>query len=135
MVGSYMYRILQDPGKDFLPGLLAEFTPGLLTCYYYFLHRLCVKSFHVSSAIINPGYHIILLSYHPCFDSNSQTISRKYPGENIPIKSIYRLDLVRYIMRRCKTEKERRLFLFFFYSDPRQQWGKKKLQRHVKIVA
>ena len=79
-----------------------------------FLTSSVCKLFLVSSAmIIDPSYHIILLSYHPGFDSNSRTIPRKYPGENIPIKSIYRLDLLRCIMRRCKTEKER---CCFFYS-------------------
>ena len=97
----------------------------------FFASSLC-KLFCVSSAIIDLSYHIILLSYHPRFDSYSQTIPRKYPGQNISIKSICRLDLVRYIMRRCKTEKERRRFLFcflfclFFSLNPRQKWGEKK---------
>ena len=42
------------------------------------------KSFHVSSTIIDPGYHIILLSYNSHFDSDIQTVPRKYP---------YRIDL------------------------------------------
>ena len=86
------------------------------------------ESFRVSSAIIDPGYHIILLSYHPPFDSNCQTVPRKDHGENIPIKSINQLDLERYIMRRCKTKKERHHFflLLFFLLHPRQKMGQKE---------
>ena len=57
--------------------LSAEFTPGLSTCYF-FASSVC-KLFRVSLTIIDPGYHVILLSYHPHFDSDSQTVPRKYP--------------------------------------------------------
>ena len=90
----------------------------------FFALSVC-KSFRVSSAMIDPSYHIILLLHHPGFDSNSQTVPRKYPGESIPIKSIYQLDLVRCIMRRSKTEKERHRF---FYSIPDKNGAKKHKQ-------
>ena len=58
----------------------------------FFASSLC-KSFRVRSTIIDPGYHIILLSDHPRFDSNNQTVPRKstlgkYPHQNdLPTRS------------------------------------------------
>ena len=87
--------------------LSSEFTPGLST---YFLHRLCVNRSVSALLWLTP----VITSYS-C--GIIPAVPGKYPGKNIPIKSIYWLDLVRCIMRWCKTEKEWHRFLFSSILD------------------
>ena len=65
------------------------------------------KSFHVSSTVIDPGYHI-LLSYHPHFHSIIQTVPGKYP---------HRIDLLTRTMYQTMQNWKRTTLLFYPILD------------------